>query len=915
MKSERSALSIDLQGRFDSVKLGVAIGIVYFMAALLGLDLRAETGFAVFWPASGIAVGALIVLGHSKRLPVAAGVFVAAIACNLMIGRSVWLSFVFGLLNAGQPLFTVWLLERFWRTFRLEDVQRVLGFFAATTVGSAIAALGAAVAISFAEPTSSPVHAWRLWFAACSLGIVTVTPLLMGLGDVMRERLPRHELIEGWGSLVMLTALSTFLISLPDGPWASALPEALVFPFLLCIAMRCRPVFAAAAALLVGLIVIGSTTLSIGNFDSGKPLADRILSAQTFVLAAAILVVLLAAVFAERRDHLTALETSNHRLQLALDCAELGTWSLHLKSGRFENDVRDRRIHGYVLEAQPTTLEEMRAQVHPDDISKLDAAFGELGRTGGNCRTEYRLAPRTDQERAGRERWVTLEGTVLRRANGRAEQLLGVTHDITERKHAEEALRQREAELSEAQRLAHIGSWYWKAKTDVPVVSDELLRIFGADPATQRVPTLCDQRGRWYPVGDWKRLKAAAQRTMQTGVGYELELQAFRNEIPIWITARGAAVHNSKGQVVGLRGTVQDITERKRAEQALSERNAQLALAAKAALVGSYEYDVETRMLQFSEGYAAVYDLPEGMNEMTGSQRRALVHPEDLQRLDRVRSQAFEQRRSEFEIEYRNILPKRGVRWIESRSLIFYDSDGRPQRLVGVNIDVTERKRAEERQRALVAELDHRVKNALATVSSIVSHTGVGSRSVASFVASLEGRLRSLASTHDLLSAGRWQGISLTQIIRRELAPYVTRHNTRISGPEVTLKPEPGQAMAMVLHELATNAAKYGAFSTEGGRVSIWWGRQMNGHPPRLVLEWQEIGGPPVVATDKSSFGTSTIRDLIPYEFGGTVDLVFAPEGARCRLALPADWLSNDRELGLETSRGCGYTRDADIGH
>jgi len=196
----------------------------------------------------------------------------------------------------------------------------------------------------------------------------------------------------------------------------------------------------------------------------------------------------------------------------------------------------------------------------------------------------------------------------------------------------------------------------------------------------------------------------------------------------------------------------------------------------------------------------------------------------------------------------------------------------------------------------LVAELDHRVKNALSTVSSVVSHTGVASRSVANFVAALEGRLRSMATTHELLSAGRWQEISLTQIIRHELAPYVTRHNAKISGPEVTLKPEAGQAMAMVLHELATNAAKYGAFSTEAGRVSIRWGRQMNGSPPRLVLEWQEIGGPPVVAPDKSSFGTSTICDLIPYEFGGRVDLVLAREGVRCRLELPADWLSSERE-------------------
>src|SRR5262249_53225814 len=146
------------------------------------------------------------------------------------------------------------------------------------------------------------------------------------------------------------------------------------------------------------------------------------------------------------------------RLQLALDCAELGTWSLHLKSGHFENDIRDRRIHGHGPEAPSKTLAQMRSQVHPDDLPTLAAAFGELAHAGGSCRTEYRLAPRTDQERAGRERWVALEGTIVRHANSRAEQLLGVTHDITERKHAEDALRQKETELSEAQRLAHIGS-------------------------------------------------------------------------------------------------------------------------------------------------------------------------------------------------------------------------------------------------------------------------------------------------------------------------------------------------------------------------------------------------------------------------------------------------------------------------
>ena len=217
---------------------------------------------------------------------------------------------------------------------------------------------------------------------------------------------------------------------------------------------------------------------------------------------------------------------------------------------------------------------------------------------------------------------------------------------------------------------------------------------------------------------------------------------------------------------------------------------------------------------------------------------------------------------------------------------------------------MTGRKRAEERQRLLLAELDHRVKNTLATVSSVISQTAVGSTSVAvaNFIKALDGRLRSMATTHELLSFGRWQGVSLTELVRQELAPYATHHNTKISGPEVVLCPEAGQAVAMVLHELATNAAKYGALSARQGRVSIRWDRRLNGHPLHLVLVWEESGGPPVVAPGKASFGTSTIRDLIPYEFGGSVDLAFVPAGVRCRLELPANWLAHSNEVHVSTS-------------
>jgi len=151
------------------------------------------------------------------------------------------------------------------------------------------------------------------------------------------------------------------------------------------------------------------------------------------------------------------------------------------------------------------------------------------------------------------------------------------------------------------------------------------------------------------------------------------------------------------------------------------------------------------------------------------------------------------------------------------------------------------------------------------------------------------------------LSASGWQGISVAELVRRELAPYATTGNTEMDGCNILLKAEAGQALAMVLHELATNAAKYGALSTQSGRVAIRWRQHPNGRPcSRLVLDWREIGGPSVVAPEKSGFGTQTIRDLISYEFGGTVDLTFAPEGVRCRVELPADWFSIDDKSGSE---------------
>jgi PAS domain S-box-containing protein len=777
-----------------AIGLTVVTAVAYFLVARTGLALLKPEGVAVIWPALGLAVGGLIALGSDARVPVATGICVGIIAARLRAGGSFWLAIALGLCNTGGALLTARLIERwFGPAFKLENVSCVLGFLGATAVGTLAAAVSGTAAVAIAEPTTDILNFWRGWFTSAALGIVTVAPLPIGLASAMRRAPPRREQIEGATALVTLGAASAFVISLPPGPWTTAVPVAVVFPMVLWIAVRCRPVFAAAAAFIVALIVAGSTTLVLGDFGNASvPLPDRTLAAQTIVLAGALCLLILSALFAERRQYEMILEDSNRRLQLVL----------------------------------------------------------------------------------------------------------------AQREEAERTLSDRNTQLALAGKVALVGSYAYDVNADEMRVSEGYAAIHGLPEGTAET-TRSAWRTRVHPedVGRVERLRSRALRDRACEQNLEYRIVSPDRGVR-WIEARSFISYNGDGSAHRVIGANIDVTERRRTEQALTDRNRQLELAGKAALVGRFAIDIDvarekfgSQRMQFSPGFAAIYGLPEETVEISVGGWHSLVHPDDLRQFLEHRQQLFAERRGEHHAEFRIVRPCGTIRWIEARSFIEYDQAGHTKRLVGVNIDITERKRAEEARKILNAELDHRVKNALATVTAVISHTQQESRSVADFAAALEGRIRSMAATHELLSSRHWQELSLIELIRCELAPYVASKNTEISGPTVLLKPEVGQALAMVLHELTTNAAKHGALSTNKGRVLIRWDRRLSGRPlSNLVLEWREVGGPRVYAPGKSSYGTSTIQDLIPYEFGGTVDLVFAPEGVRCRLELPPGWLTNAGE-------------------
>jgi PAS domain S-box-containing protein len=738
-----------------------AIAVAYFLTARLGLALlSAPSDVAVFWPASGIAAGILIISGRRARLALVIGVVVGTIAANILSDRSLLTSIFKGFCNAGEAVLLAWLVERWFGVFTFGDPRRVMGFLAAASLAIATSAVGGAATMTLLHTAAPFWEVWRTWFLSGGVGVLVVSPLLIGLAQSWRQRPSKGEMIEGVTVVGLLGLVTVYIVNCPTSSWVSFCLGAFVLPPLLWLAARCQPAFAFAGAFVVSIIAIWATIFGIGHFgDAAIPIDERTIGVQATVMMVTIYTLVLTALLTERRSR----EERLHRLLGALPAAIYTTD----KAGR-------------VTYCNPAAVELWGASPEPGKDKWSDL-----------CRLRYP------------------DGSVMPLDDYPAQICLTQGR----------AVRDREAILER--------------------------------PDGTRVP----------------------------------------------IIPCPAPLLDEQGAVAGFVSMKLDISERKRAELALAERNLQLSLAGKAALVGSFAYDVDTDKIQMSEGYAAIHGFPDGTTEIKRSDWLAGVHPEDRVRVEELRSRVFRHRWDEYSADYRIVCSSGEARWIEARCFVSYYGDGRPQRVVGVNIDATERKRTEEHQHTLLAELDHRVKNVLATVSAIITQAQKTDSSLADFVIALDARIKSLGRTHELLSHSRWHGVSLEEIVRRELAPY-TAGNVAIGGTRTTLKADAAQALAMVLHELATNAAKYGAFSKQGGQLSLRWRWLRNGSHGRLVIEWQELGGPPVLAPSQSGYGTSIVRELIPFELGGTVDLDFAPDGLRCRLEIPADWCAPSGPTG-----------------
>ena len=297
---------VDLTRWVGLIALAAAVGISYFLAARLSLALLTKPeGVAVFWPAAGVAAGVLIALGPRARWPVVAGTMAATIVANLFGDRNLWSAILFAVCNAGEAVLAAWLIERVYGAgFRVGRLRNVLGLFAAAIVGTAVSAIGGTIGIKLFHNADAPLFTtWQHWFASDALGIVTVAPLLIELASLSRDRLSRSEIVEGVLSVVALALVCGLAIFQRWELLATIGPVALLFAPLLWLAARCRPIFAAAAAFIVSLSIVWTTTFGIGFF--GNPavsMTDRVFGAQASILLVTLSALVLAALFAENRD-------------------------------------------------------------------------------------------------------------------------------------------------------------------------------------------------------------------------------------------------------------------------------------------------------------------------------------------------------------------------------------------------------------------------------------------------------------------------------------------------------------------------------------------------------------------------------------------------------------------------------------
>jgi PAS domain S-box-containing protein len=337
------------------------------------------------------------------------------------------------------------------------------------------------------------------------------------------------------------------------------------------------------------------------------------------------------------------------------------------------------------------------------------------------------------------------------------------------------------------------------------------------------------------------------------------------------------------GREVDATNFVQDLTDERELRQTLERQKRSFDLAMTASQMGTWRYALADNICVYDENAQRLYGLTEARFLHNEEAVKSKFHPDDLDLMwARVGKALDPCGDGRYDVEYRVKQLDGSWRWLSAWGLVEFESDGpekKPVAIAGASRDLTELKQAEEQQRLLLNELNHRVKNTLTTVQAITAQTLRAARDLPSARHAVDNRIHAMGQAHDLLILRAWTGANLTDLAKRALYAF-TPAQVKMSGLSIDVSPKHALALSLALHELATNATKYGALSIPEGRVTLQWDAQEG----MLQLDWEESGGPPVAPPTQKGFGTRLLEDLLIRDLGGNTKLNYDPAGLRCSI-------------------------------
>ena len=459
-----------------------------------------------------------------------------------------------------------------------------------------------------------------------------------------------------------------------------------------------------------------------------------------------------------------------------------------------------------------------------------------------------------------------------------------ISEDISARVTAERELRESKDNLKRAQAIARIANWRMNFASGRLKGSAQTFELLGQSPDAvldyERLLAMVDEADR--------RRVGETRKSALRGDAYDIEYRYVVNGRTGWMREYSKPEYDASGFLVGAFGVIQDVTDRKLIEMNLSGSEERLRLALEAAGMAVWDLDLRTGTDVWNDQTYRMIGYEPGEIAPVYSTWLKHVHPDDRAAVDSEFRKSLTDG-TEQKSEYRVIDRNGRLKWVSVRGRTKMDNAGKPLRSFGVITDVTERKQAEERDRILSAEVTHRAKNLLAVVQAVAIQTARNQKPH-EFLAAFNERLKSLAVSHDLLVNANWQAVEIGALVRSQLAHFEDLFSKRIqfSGPGLGLTAEAAQAIGLALHELVTNASKYGALSTPTGRVTVDWSVDRSQTPPHFKMFWKESGGPPVTEPDQRGFGHSVLVNMAAYALGADVALEYPSDGVAWTLAAPA---------------------------